>query len=348
MTAPNGHAHGSAIDDQIQLPLPTAMSATGMNPSSAPRFSVNQVKELIAELEVPFDPAVIEWRVTNTTKSGKLRGQVIPYADPRAYTDRLNSLFTPAGWTRKYTVHTSANFERRPDQKSVAKVFVTCELTIFGLGSHSATGEEWTDNDNAGTSAEAQAFKRSCACFGLGRYLYDFQGIWVDLDERKRPKTALKLFSWATPEGWRQGLRPERVAGDATNSASMTGNRDKTENQQTARAHAVELVRQIEALEQPLGKGLYRGLLKSIARAWRPSQVRDLALLQRLLAHMQAAERGLRRLEAAVGCTGPEALARILESLKLNSIERVDNLETLKELVLKLEEVGAVSRHGDF
>jgi hypothetical protein len=84
---------------------------------------------------------------------------VIPYADPRAYTDRLNFLFTPAGWTRKYTVHTSANFERKPDQKTVAKVFVTCELTIFGLGAHSATGEEWTDNDNAGTSAEAQAFK---------------------------------------------------------------------------------------------------------------------------------------------------------------------------------------------
>jgi hypothetical protein len=50
-------------------------------------------------------------------------------------------------------------------------VLVTCELTIFGLGSHSATGEEWADNSNAGTAAEAQAFKRSCACFGLGRYL---------------------------------------------------------------------------------------------------------------------------------------------------------------------------------
>jgi len=49
---------------------------------------------------------------------------------------------------------------------------VTFELTIFGLGSHSATGEERTDYDNAGTSTEAQAFKRACACFGLGRYLY--------------------------------------------------------------------------------------------------------------------------------------------------------------------------------
>jgi hypothetical protein len=82
-------------------------------------------------------------------------------------------------------------------------------------------------------------------------------------------------------------------------------------------------------------------LLKTVARVWKPSQVQDVAVLRKLLAHMQAAERGLRRLEAAVGRTGSEAMARILESLKLNSMERVDNLETLKEIVLKLEEVAA-------
>jgi hypothetical protein len=182
---------------------------------------------------------------------------------------------------------------------------VTCELTIFGLGSHSATGEEWTDNDNAGTSAEAQAFKRSCACFGLGRYLYDFQGVWVDLDERKRPKTAVKLFGWATPEGWRQGLRPDRVHAISPNSGSISENSDKKEKQQMPQADLGGLIRQIETLEKALGKGLYRGLLKSVARAWRPSQVQDIALLRKLLAHMQAAERGLRRLEAAIGLTGP-------------------------------------------
>src|SRR5258708_29482979 len=79
----------------------------------------------------------------------------MPYADQRAYTDRLNTLVTPAGWTRRYTIHTSANFERGKDQRIVAKVMVTCELTIFGLGSHSATGEEWADDDNAATAAEA-------------------------------------------------------------------------------------------------------------------------------------------------------------------------------------------------
>ena len=121
---------------------------------------------------MPFDPSQIEWRVMNTTKNGQpMRGQVVPYADQRAYTDRLNALFTPAGWTRKYKIQTSASFERSKDQKIVAKVLVTCEVTVFGLGSHSATGEEWADDENALTSAEAQSFKRACACLGLGRYL---------------------------------------------------------------------------------------------------------------------------------------------------------------------------------
>jgi hypothetical protein len=43
------------------------------------------VKELLAELEVPFSPDQVQWRVTNTTNDKK-RGQIVPYADPRAYT----------------------------------------------------------------------------------------------------------------------------------------------------------------------------------------------------------------------------------------------------------------------
>ena len=234
----------------------------------------------------------------------------------------------------------AANFQRSRDQQTVAKVFVTCELTIFALDSHSATGEEWTDNDNAGTSAEAQAFKRACACFGLGRYLYYFDGVWVDLDERKQPKTALKLFGWATPEGWRQGLRPQPIAGvHSGGAASASVDSGSRENQQPAKNDIAELVWQIEAFEKPLGKSLYRGLLKRIARVGRPSQIQDMALLRKLLAHLQGAERGLGRLETAVGITGPEALARILKSLKLDSMERIDNLKTIKEIVLKLEEI---------
>jgi hypothetical protein len=143
-------------------------------------FSTEQQQQLLEKLTIPFHPDAISWRVTNKSKDGK-RGCVIPYGDQRAYTDRLNEVFTPAGWTRVYDVTTLSPVTRT--KKNVAiqtgKVIVTCVVTIHGLGSHSGSGEMWADDDNAMTRAEAQAFKRACSCFGLGRYFYDFGEMWL-------------------------------------------------------------------------------------------------------------------------------------------------------------------------
>ena len=270
---------------------PASGSPAPMPAATVLHFPAERIKELVAALEVPFDPTHIEWRVPNTTKNQQpVRGQVVPYADQRAYTDRLNALFTPAGWTRKYAIHTSANFERSKDQKIAAKMLVTCELTIFGLGSHSATGEEWADNDNAGTAAEAQAFMRACACFGLGRYLYYFTGTWVDLDERKRPKSVPQLAGWATRAGWLEGLRPTCASKE---QPQHSGNR--------AGANGRSVVREIEDMEFSIGNRMYRGLLKSVAGVWNPKDILDQAIQEKVLAHMQAAERGFRRADTARG-----------------------------------------------
>jgi hypothetical protein len=86
-----------------------------------------------------------------------------------------------------------------------------------------------------------------------------------------------------------------------------------------------------------LGKGLYRGLLKTIATAWKPSDIADIGVLEKVFTHMQAAERGLERLEAALDRTGPEPLATILRSFNLNSLDRVESLDTLHKIVLALE-----------
>ena len=97
MSAPNGHApvQGQHINGAQRL-------TPVFSPSG--QLNTDSIQEMVRELEVPFDPAVIEWRVTNTARN-KTRGQVIPYADQRAYTDRLNALFTPAGLNRKYGSH---------------------------------------------------------------------------------------------------------------------------------------------------------------------------------------------------------------------------------------------------
>jgi hypothetical protein len=324
MSRANGYTDSSAHGELTPQPAGPSTRATGRNREYSPQ----QVRRFVELLEVPFDPSVIEWRVTNTSKgSGSLRGQVIPYADQRAYADRLNALFTPAGWTRKYTVHTSAHFQRGEDQKTTAKVFVTCEITIFGLGSHSATGEDFVHDPNGCTAAEAQAFKRACSCFGLGRYLYHFNGVWVDLDERKRPRRTPVLTGWATPEGWKQGLRPNTQPGPKKTARGPVQADERRE----------ELVRRVEAMAQSLGKRLYRGLLKSAARVWSPREIKDRLVLERLLEQMQRAERGLHRLQTACPDNTAEPLARILHSLGIKGIYQLSSLEQLESALHAFE-----------
>jgi hypothetical protein len=36
------------------------------------------------------------------------------------------------------------------------------------------------------TSAASQAFKRACAAFGLGRYLYSLPQVWADYDQKSK------------------------------------------------------------------------------------------------------------------------------------------------------------------
>ena len=40
------------------------------------------------------------------------------------------------------------------------------------------------------------------------------------------------------------------------------------------------LISQIEAMAEPLGRGVYRGILKTVARVWQPTQNTDSALLK--------------------------------------------------------------------
>ena len=189
--------------------------------------------------------------------------------------------------------------------------------------------------DKVDQGFEAQAFKRSASCFGLGRYLYYFTGTWVDLDERKRPKSVPQLAGWATPTGWREGLRPRRVEGAKTNPPA-SGNGSGRHNGKGS-AVSDDVLRQIESMEQAVGKRMYRGILKSVARVWNPKEIQDKAIQEKVLEHMQAADRGLRRAEAAQEKAGLAAFARVVGSLRLSSLDQVDNLKTLQEIVAALE-----------
>ena len=98
-----------------------------------------------------------------------------------------------------------------------------------------------------------------------------------------------------------------------------------------------EVVTRILSLAKPLGPKLYRGILKNVAGKWKPEDVRSGALLEKVLAHMEAAARGLKRLDAALAVTGPEAVTPILDSLQVARVDKISSLKTLHALVIAME-----------
>lgn len=303
-----------------------------------PAHTNKQLNEVLQALSIPFDVAQVQWRVTEWSDDGT-RGLMLPYADPRAYSDRLNDVLTPAGWSRRYTVQASAPVQR-PRRGPAAKILVTCEVTIACIGTNSGTGEEWSDKENALTAAEAQAFKRALSCFGLGRYLYDIDGEWVELDEHGVSTRIPKLPRWATPNGWLAGLRPKPKRNRHA-LVRANGHRNGQSGVHETNGKRQSLIFQIEVMESKIGKRFYRGLLKRVARAWSPQQIQETTVLEKALAQMQGAERDIMRFEAAQARLAPEIVQRIISSLNAPPA-KLEDLQTLHSRVIALENAAEV------
>lgn len=122
--------------------------------------------DILTKLREPFHPSYISFK-PGATKGDK--AMALAYADPRAYMHRLDEV-CGAAWEVAY------------EPWGVDRII--CKLTISGV-TRSSTGEMDAREEKSeigGTSAEAQSFKRACAFFGLGRYLYDLPSSWADFD----------------------------------------------------------------------------------------------------------------------------------------------------------------------
>jgi hypothetical protein len=130
----------------------------------------------------------------------------------RDYIDRLNEALG-FNWEDEETISYDAH-----------RVTVKYRLTIhIGNESRTRTGDgECSDlrDENAVTTASAQAFKRACVKFGLGAALYELPRQWVDLKNKRYipDRTTKKLrrayTNWTESGQWSFGDRrpPERAS----------------------------------------------------------------------------------------------------------------------------------------
>lgn len=143
----------------------------------------------------------------------------------------------------------------------------------------------------------------------------------------------LRLFSIATFDDPDAHAMPTHGDSGAPKRQSENGS-SKPRRQPPPRG---DLLWRIQALAKPLGPQLYRGILKNVAGKWKPEEVKNGALLQKVLSHMESAGRGLKRLDAALAVTGQEAIGPVLDSLQVASVDKISSLKTLHALVSALE-----------
>lgn len=138
----------------------------------------------LEDLKKPFPVERISWRVGSTNEKKDYqtkkviqkatKGIALAYIDARDVMDRLDEVVGASNWQCKY--------------ESVNGIMM-CSIGIYigdqfiwkcnGAGETAVEGEKGACSD---------AFKRAAVLWGIGRYLYEVENVWLDLNEYKKFK----------------------------------------------------------------------------------------------------------------------------------------------------------------
>ncbi|MGA8740714.1 MAG: hypothetical protein WB561_05965, partial [Terracidiphilus sp.] len=186
---------------------------------------------------------------------------------------------------------------------------------------------DWADEENAMTAAEAQAFKRACSCFGLGRYLYNFTEMWVPLNEYRQPVEFPKLPHWALPKG----NMPAKLH-PASGSRPPAAQRGPIDQKTTVR---------IEEFRRILGDPIYGEILWRVAHARQANAIPNAQLQANVAEAMERASRGFSKAHSLAEQIGEASFIAILDRFRIESMTAIPRLEILKTLVAELEREAA-------
>jgi hypothetical protein len=139
-------------------------------------------EDTFAKLAAPFSPDDVGWRLGHTFKSNDvLKGIAMPYATNRAIQKRLDETFGIFGWKNEY--------------KEWLKGSQLCGISVRVTYEDGVTewvtkwdGAECTDFEPI-KGGLSDSMKRCAFQWSIGRYLYDIETQYVDVEEKGKTKT---------------------------------------------------------------------------------------------------------------------------------------------------------------
>lgn len=148
-------------------------------------------------LKEPFDPTDIEWRVQQDGfKNGKVWAMVLAYVTNRAIQNRLDEVCGPENWRNEY--------RPGPNGGIICAVYIKVNNEWVG---------KWDGADNTDVEAIkgglSDAMKRAAVQWGIGRYLYNLEATFAEINEdgryrgtayeNKKAKTGPVRYKWNPP-----------------------------------------------------------------------------------------------------------------------------------------------------
>ncbi len=144
---------------------------------------MTKLEEQLKKLKEPFEADKIEWRVQRSgNKADGAWAMVLAYVTNRAIMDRLDEVFGLGGWQSEINIHDKG---------------VTCKLSVQA-GEEEIAGspiQHWITREDGAEFTDIESFKggisgamkRAAVHLGIGRYLYDLEATFVNV-QKEKPK----------------------------------------------------------------------------------------------------------------------------------------------------------------
>lgn len=147
------------------------------------------------EFGKPFSASDVSWKLQRTIKD-KMRGLAVPYLDARAISDRLDKVVGQNNWKDEYSLWHRYTDNVKQQGKETTKLVNSQLCTIYIFDDEK---KEWIGKTDGAENTDfeavkgglSDAFKRAAVKWNIGRYMYSFDAVWVDLeDEYGKPVIA--------------------------------------------------------------------------------------------------------------------------------------------------------------
>ena len=163
---------------------------------------MKSMQEKMEALKKPFKHTEIEWMLTAIAQD-KQKGLAVAFVSNRAIQNRLDEVFGLDGWKNEY----------KPWKDYIEKDN-RVSSQLCGISIYDDEKKEWITRWDGAADTDIEpikgglsaSMKRAAGMFGIGRYLYDIEGVWVNIEPAGRSYRIAKgctpaLPAWALPDG---------------------------------------------------------------------------------------------------------------------------------------------------